>query len=56
MQKLNRVQKHLISFGYPMSVVRAYNTRTKWYREEVKDYVASKKIQGNRQECRVSDD
>ncbi len=36
--KLNRVQRHLLSFGYPMNIVREYKDKSRHYREEVKDY------------------
>lgn len=42
MQKLNRVQRHLLSFGYPMGIVKEYKDKSRHYREEVKDYVQSK--------------
>ena len=38
MENLNRVQRHLLSFGYPMSVVREYRTKSEFYRKEVNDY------------------
>ena len=42
MQKLNRAQKELLSFGYPSSIVREYKTGSKYYKEEVKRYVEEK--------------
>jgi hypothetical protein len=49
MQKLNRVQRHLLSFGYPMGIVREYKTNSKHYREEVKDYV-KEKVENNKRD------
>lgn len=43
MQKLNRVQRHLLSFGYPMGIVKEYKENSKHYREEVKDYANNKR-------------
>lgn len=37
-QKLNRVQRHLLSFGYHFGIVKEYKSNLKHYREEVKDY------------------
>lgn len=54
--KFNRVQEHLLSLGYPIRIVREYHKDSKWYKEEVRDYYETKKIQGNREECRVSND
>ncbi len=35
--KINRVQRHLLSFGYPMGIVKEYKSNSKYYREEMKD-------------------
>jgi len=51
-QKLNRVQRHLLSFGYPMSIVKEYKQNSKHYREEVRDYYETKALQGNSQKRR----
>jgi hypothetical protein len=47
MENLNQVQRYLLSFGYPMSVVREYRTKSEFYRKEVKQYGKDKAIQSN---------
>ena len=42
MEKLNRVQRHLLSFGYPMSVIKECKTDSEYYKQEVKSYVEEK--------------
>lgn len=51
MEKFNRVQRNLLSFGYPMSIVKEYKNNSMHYRKEVRDYYETKKIQDNRKEC-----
>lgn len=51
MEKLNRVQEKLLSLGYPIRIVREYHSNSKYYKEEVRDYYETKKIQGNCKEC-----
>ncbi len=50
MEKLNRVQRHLLSFGYPMSIVREYQDKKEYYRKEDRKYVEEKRerFQANR--------
>lgn len=45
----NRVQKQLLSLGYPVRIVRqAYKKNSRWYREEVRDYGEEKRSKTNR--------
>lgn len=37
MEKLNRVQQHLLSFGYPKGIVKEYKQGSKFYGEEIRD-------------------
>jgi len=39
--KLNRVQENLLSLGYPLNIVKEYKDNSKFYKEEVKDYVCN---------------
>lgn len=50
MQKLNRVQRHLLSFGYPFNIVKEYKSNSKHYREEVKEYV-QEKVENNKRDA-----
>lgn len=49
MQKLNRVQRHLLSFGYPMPIVQEYKTNSKNYKEEVRQNVYDTMVESKRQ-------
>ena len=50
MEKLNRAQRHLLSFGYPMSIVKEYKQNSNHYKEEVKDYVYDTLVEKRRQQ------
>ena len=49
MFKPNRVQRNLLSLGYPVSIVKEYKQNSKHYREEVKDYVYDTLVERRRQ-------
>jgi len=51
MEKLNRVQIYLNSFGYPRSIVNQYKTGSDNYREEVKINGEEKRLQNNSKKC-----
>ena len=41
-ERLNSAQRYLLSFGYPIRIVREYKEDSEFYREEVKDYAAKR--------------
>ena len=49
MQKLNRVQRHLLSFGYPTNIIKAYKSNSQHYRKEVRNYVSNSLVERRRQ-------